>query len=138
MSAATILAGPQQAATIASLVGGTGVQLLEQVLPAYLPQQRWFGGKSRAIAASRLHSAKTLPGTEYVLTMIDVTYADGSEERYQLPLAIATGNRADDLLSLLNRAAAESPDDARPLSCACAHECPRAPGTPEFGIPRPP
>jgi maltose alpha-D-glucosyltransferase/alpha-amylase len=73
---------------------------LEQLLPAYLAQQRWFGGKSRPIAGARLVSSTKMPSTDAVLTAIEVTYKNEpreTAEMYQLPLAVASGSKADEL-----------------------------------------
>jgi len=95
LAAGTILGNAQQPA-IANLLKGPGLQLLEQLLPMYLPQQRWFGGKSRNIRSASVASSTEFANS-YALTVIDVTYEDESIEHYQLPLAIASGEAAEDL-----------------------------------------
>jgi maltose alpha-D-glucosyltransferase/alpha-amylase len=95
LAAGTILGNAQQPA-IANLLKGPGLQLLEQLLPRYLPQQRWFGGKSRAIRSTAVASSTEF-ADGYALTVIDVTYEDESIEHYQLPLAIASGEAAEEL-----------------------------------------
>ena len=71
--------------------------LLASVLPNYLSQQRWFGGKSRKIASARIASSTPIPNVDAVIAAIEVTYDSGEPDTYQLPLAIATGNEADSL-----------------------------------------
>ena len=56
-------------------------------LPAYLPSQRWFGAKARAIAGATALDRGALPGTEGVLALFEVTYADGGRETYLVPVA---------------------------------------------------
>src|SRR4051812_11030554 len=57
-------------------------------LAAWLPQQRWFGGKSRRIAAVRVDDSIDLgDGTLHV---VHVTLDDGSEQRYAVPLQPAS------------------------------------------------
>jgi maltose alpha-D-glucosyltransferase/alpha-amylase len=73
---------------------------LEQLLPAYLARQRWFGSKSRPIAEVRMVSSIKMPSSDAVLTAIEVGYKNESREAaetYQLPLAIAAGSNGDKL-----------------------------------------
>jgi maltose alpha-D-glucosyltransferase/alpha-amylase len=73
---------------------------VEKLLPAYIAQQRWFGGKSRSIGGVRVVASTKMPSTNAVLATIEVAYKnEGTEtaEMYQLPLAVATGSRADEL-----------------------------------------
>ncbi len=68
-------------------------QLVEtEVLPAYLPRQRWFAGKGRRIAKTTVEAAVMLPGKGkefgWPLSVIDVAFRDGEHQRYSLPLAI--------------------------------------------------
>ena len=68
---------------------------IEDLLPGYIAQQRWFGGKSRTIAEARISSSMPIPGTKAVLTTVGVRYEDqGATDLYQLPLATATGDEA--------------------------------------------
>ncbi|MDB5049105.1 MAG: trehalose synthase [Fibrobacteres bacterium] len=75
---------------------GRGKELLErEVLPAYLPRCRWFGGKSRSIAAVDIQDRVLAPdGAEWALVFLHVEYAEGSAENYLLPLARAEGEAA--------------------------------------------
>ena len=86
-----------QPLSITGLLQGGGHELLQQLLPNYLEQQRWFGSKSRKIRAAVVGASMTLAEGEYIIALIDVTYDDGSAERYQLPLAIAAGDSAEAL-----------------------------------------
>ncbi len=49
----------------------------------WLPLQRWYAGRSRTMTSARLHTAATLRGG-LELALVDVSYADGSTERYQV------------------------------------------------------
>jgi maltose alpha-D-glucosyltransferase/alpha-amylase len=91
---------------------------LEQLLPAYLAQQRWFGGKSRPIAGARLVSSTKMPSTDAVLTAIEVTYRNEpreTAEMYQLPLAVASGSKADELRAHSPRSIVAA-DETAPLA----------------------
>ncbi len=82
------------AVDIAHLLQGTGLSLLHDLLPGYLAQQRWFGGKSRGLASATVSSSILLAEGAFALATIDVTYTDASKDTYQLPLAIASGDSA--------------------------------------------
>jgi maltose alpha-D-glucosyltransferase / alpha-amylase len=70
---------------------------LLDILPAYLYDRRWFGGKSRRITRVLVTDSVPVPyddSTAYMV-VLQVDYADGEPDRYILPLAFATGERAD-------------------------------------------
>ena len=51
--------------------------------PDWLPQQRWYAGRDRTLVSASLHAV--LPfGDGLDDALIDVTYSDGSAERYQV------------------------------------------------------
>jgi maltose alpha-D-glucosyltransferase/alpha-amylase len=85
--------------SITELIQGAGLELVERLLPNYLTQQRWFGGKSRAIRSAKLKSQTGIADSQYVLTAIEVTYEDDTVESYQLPLAVASSAAAEELRS---------------------------------------
>ncbi len=73
---------------------------LQQVLPDYIAQQRWFGGKSRTIASIRVVSSTPVPLSSAALTTVEVVYKNEpstTAELYQIPLAVASGGQADNL-----------------------------------------
>src|SRR5262249_49572195 len=70
---------------------GFGRSQLETLLPEYLPKQRWFGGKSRQIRASRIVDWGELAGSAGVVVMVEVQYSNGEPDTYLVPLAIAYG-----------------------------------------------
>ena len=49
----------------------------------WLPLQRWYAGRNRTPSSAGLHTAAELPGG-LELALVDVTYTDGSSERYQV------------------------------------------------------
>jgi maltose alpha-D-glucosyltransferase/alpha-amylase len=84
----------------AEVLQGQGKEALErEILPAWLPTRRWFGGKGRTIVratlADRVFPPESGAGTEWALAFIRVEYADGSPEGYLLPLARSQGEAAD-------------------------------------------
>ncbi len=62
--------------------------LEEKTLPAYISQCRWFGGKARSPKKVSVSELLQLPGlgSNYRLALVRITFADGSDELYQLPL----------------------------------------------------
>jgi maltose alpha-D-glucosyltransferase/alpha-amylase len=77
------------------LLAGPGLSLLQKLLPAYLLRQRWFGAKSRTISSVRILDWVELPGIAAAIVFLEITYADGAADTYQLPLALTTGTEAD-------------------------------------------
>jgi maltokinase len=69
---------------------------LEAALAEFLPTQRWFAGKGRAVAEVRVERSvplrTALPSLSAVLAT--VTYADGGFERYHLPVGHDRGPEA--------------------------------------------
>ncbi|MEO8352672.1 MAG: putative maltokinase [Chthoniobacteraceae bacterium] len=62
--------------------------LEEKILPAYISKCRWFGGKARSPKTFRVAELLRLPGWDpnYRLGLVRITFADGSDDLYQLPL----------------------------------------------------
>ncbi|HWB33220.1 MAG TPA: maltose alpha-D-glucosyltransferase [Acidobacteriaceae bacterium] len=81
------------------LLAGPGLSLLQELLPGYLPRQRWFGGKSRAISTVRILDWVELPGTPAAILFLSIHYSDaenhGAPDLYQVPLALSTGPDVD-------------------------------------------
>ncbi len=74
--------------------------ILAGILPAYLQSRRWFGGKARHVKSTQILDAIPVPygGNVAYVTLVQVDYAEGDVESYLLPIAFATGARADQLL----------------------------------------
>ena len=71
-------------------------QLENYILPDYLMQMRWFGGKGRMIVGVKIIDNANIPLEEEsaFLLLIEVTYQSGLPEIYQLPVAFATQDAA--------------------------------------------
>jgi maltose alpha-D-glucosyltransferase/alpha-amylase len=75
-------------------------ELLErQYLPAFLKHQRWFARRPAPLARVRLLDWGPIqPSAEPVmLTLIAAQFDDGAEDRYVVPLTLASGARADEI-----------------------------------------
>lgn len=73
-------------------------QLEQDVLLTYMPRQRWFRGKGRAVSSLHITDWVKL-GAGFFVIFASVTYEDGDEESYSLPLKIAKGELVDTLMA---------------------------------------
>ncbi|HMA14200.1 MAG: putative maltokinase, partial [Bacteroidota bacterium] len=73
------------------LSGREARQLCEDVLPAFLPLQRWYGDKGRAIRSVAVSRLGTLGKPTQEMTIVEVD-AGKQASRYFLPLAIHWGS----------------------------------------------
>jgi len=83
----------------------TGRKALEhEVLAAYVPGRRWFGGKARQPKSFILEELAALPGTAESahLALIRVEYAAGPADTYLLPLLLTNAPEAEPIARLNN------------------------------------
>jgi maltose alpha-D-glucosyltransferase / alpha-amylase len=80
---------------IDGLLTSAGLPLLENLIAAYLPHQRWFGAKSRAIKSVSVRDFAKMPNLNSVLLFLDIAHDDDSTSVYQLALTITTGEAAE-------------------------------------------
>jgi maltose alpha-D-glucosyltransferase/alpha-amylase len=80
---------------VEGLLTAAGLPLLQDLIAAYLPHQRWFGAKSRAIKAVAIGDFAELPGLNSILLFLSLTHDDDSTSVYQLALTITTGEAAE-------------------------------------------
>ena len=73
-----------------ALTGREKKQLEADVLPQFLPLQRWFGAKDDAIESVTLTPLAELIKSEHALAVIDVAVA-GETQRYLLPISARWG-----------------------------------------------
>jgi maltose alpha-D-glucosyltransferase/alpha-amylase len=71
--------------------------LESEILPEYLPKQRWFGGKARKIKSTKISDWAILEGSGSALVLVAIHYEDGATDTYLLVLAISTNEAADEL-----------------------------------------
>lgn len=72
-------------------------QVLVEILPEYLAEQRWFPAKGRTIERIELDDVLVVPRHASVIAIVEVQYKETTPETYQLPLAFVTGERAREL-----------------------------------------
>ena len=68
---------------------------LERALARWMPNRRWFRGKSRRLTGVSLRDV-LVAGTERI-ALAEARYAEGDPELYVVPLSFAAGERADHL-----------------------------------------
>jgi maltose alpha-D-glucosyltransferase/alpha-amylase len=83
-----------------TLVTQTGRSSLTEVLPAFMKERRWFGGKARTVRSCEVVEAIPMraDGGSVYLTLARLHYSEGADETYLLPLACAEGERAEHIL----------------------------------------
>jgi maltose alpha-D-glucosyltransferase/alpha-amylase len=80
-----------------SVVQRNTLASLEQaVLPSYLAERRWFGGKGRSLESIRIIRQGAVPveGKNVFILFLEVSYHDGLPELYQLPVSFANETEA--------------------------------------------
>jgi maltose alpha-D-glucosyltransferase/alpha-amylase len=89
---------------LAEIVEGRNRQLLEgEILPDYLPKQRWFGGKDRPVERIGIRAALPLAGDDgHVVLLLDVRQG-GDSNAYQLPVSVTWSDDALRTTSPLSR-----------------------------------
>ncbi|WP_022948254.1 maltose alpha-D-glucosyltransferase [Methylohalobius crimeensis] len=72
-------------------------RLEEEILPRYLTNQRWFAGKGEQIAAIRLTPLGTWQTSQgqWFLDVVRITFGEGRQEDYFLPLTLRWGDPED-------------------------------------------
>ncbi|MFD2515116.1 maltose alpha-D-glucosyltransferase [Pontibacter locisalis] len=77
-------------------------ELENNVLPAYIWQRRWFGGKARTMQRMQVVNNIPVPLSKQGAAswlFVEVSYNEGLPELYQLPVAFATGEEEEELRS---------------------------------------
>ena len=86
----------QISGALENLFMGESKVALEAILPTYLTERRWFGGKARKMKSVQLLEAIPVPlePAEAYITLVQVDYAEGDPDRYVLPITAAFGEDA--------------------------------------------
>jgi len=79
-----------------SILQGKGVRTLEEILPAWIRDRRWFGGKTKKLDAAEIVESIVLPYDDdgARLLFVQLTYTDGDPETYLLPVGFVEGEAA--------------------------------------------
>ncbi|MFW6115072.1 MAG: maltose alpha-D-glucosyltransferase [Thermodesulfobacteriota bacterium] len=87
--------------TLEQLFRGRAKAALESVLPQYVKEKRWFGGKAQSIKSANI--AEVFPvGNESAaayITLVQVDYTHEDTETYVLPLAYGSAEKAEQMMS---------------------------------------
>lgn len=88
------------------LLQGANKETLEALLPRFLTQRRWFGGKQRKVRDVKIQEVIPVSYGELTVQIarLCVQYIESDPELYILHLAIATGSDAERILSTLPQA----------------------------------
>jgi maltose alpha-D-glucosyltransferase/alpha-amylase len=79
---------------------------LEAALLGYVKQRRWFRGKARYIRSSDIEDIIAIPydnSTAHII-LIRIDYSEGEPETYLVPVTIAWGEEADQVIDELSQA----------------------------------
>jgi maltose alpha-D-glucosyltransferase/alpha-amylase len=71
---------------------------IARILPRILRTRPWFMVKHRTIREVRIHDVIPLPETSAHILMIQIEYADGEPDLLTVPLSLATGEQAENIL----------------------------------------
>src|ERR1041385_6637691 len=69
--------------------------LESQILPTYVKERRWFGGKSQTIGSVVITSEILIQGPPIppYLWLLNVEYTNGAHEKYLLPVCFIRGQQ---------------------------------------------
>ncbi len=100
-----------------NLLAAPAKETLEAVLPTFLTQRRWFGGKNRKIRDVEIQEVVPIPVGETTVYVagLQVTYLETDPEVYTLPLAAARGAEAERVLAELPHAVVARLRGAEPV-----------------------
>ena len=76
-----------------AIARGDGKEQLEQALPDFLQQRRWFAGKGRNLRSATVLDLVVVPanGDDAGVLLVQVDYDEGPAETYALPVIVVTG-----------------------------------------------
>ena len=88
------------------LLRGPQKETLEKLLPAFLMQRRWFGGKNKSIRDVEITENVPMPvnGNTAQIAFLTVNYLESESELYVVALLIAHGAEAEEVLETLPHA----------------------------------
>ncbi|MFN3323154.1 MAG: maltose alpha-D-glucosyltransferase [Bryobacteraceae bacterium] len=88
-----------------SVLDGSGRASLSRLLSMLLRSRRWFMGKHRTMRSVEMIEALRLPNTSSHILLIQVHYSEGDPEIYFVPVSVARGEEAQQLLAEMSESA---------------------------------
>ena len=64
------------------------IERLREVLPAHVATRRWYRSKAKTISKIDIEDVLALEGTQAHLLILQIFYADGSSDYYNLPVSV--------------------------------------------------
>ena len=83
---------------VPTMAQGRGPEMFETLLPEFIAEQRWFGAKGQVIDSVTLEDAVRLDEDPDVYLSVLAVRVGDTRSHYTLPLTVATGDAADQLL----------------------------------------
>ncbi len=82
------------------LEGKTKEKFEREILPLYLRECRWFGGKARKVRGIKIFEAIPIGKNSSVtwLLFVEVQYTEGLSDTYLIPISFCTGDKAQKIL----------------------------------------
>jgi maltose alpha-D-glucosyltransferase/alpha-amylase len=72
-------------------------KLESKLFPEFLPNQRWFGGKSRKISSTEIVDWGFLDQNRAAIVLLRINYAESEPDIYLLPLGMSFGTYAEQI-----------------------------------------
>ncbi|HYO84616.1 MAG TPA: maltose alpha-D-glucosyltransferase, partial [Bryobacteraceae bacterium] len=88
-----------QVASREALTEQRTIGTLERLLPEFLQTRRWFGGKARTLQDVEVKDVIEVPGADSWIAMVRADYTEGDPETYVMPVSVAFGDAAEDVLA---------------------------------------
>jgi maltose alpha-D-glucosyltransferase/alpha-amylase len=82
-----------------NVLDGRSLATLLRYLPAFVRTRRWFQGKDRTIRSTSIVDSVEIPGTTSQILFAEIGYTEGDPETYVLPVAVAEGDAAEQIVS---------------------------------------
>lgn len=76
------------------LEGDMKEKFQSQILPSYIQECRWFGGKARSIQGVFINEIIPVANSKAFLLFLEIRYTEGKKEQYLLPISFVTGDTA--------------------------------------------
>jgi maltose alpha-D-glucosyltransferase / alpha-amylase len=71
---------------------------IANILPRMMKSRPWFLSRRQTIQQVKIDDIMSIPKSDSYILLIDVEYSDGEPDSYLIPLALATGEKAEAIL----------------------------------------